>query len=259
METLPRALLSVSSVADRIKHFFVDGGSTDGTTGYLASYVANRKYSKLFLQNGKGIYSALNQGVEAALRDPAVTHVGILHGDDCLLPEAFAAYMDFVDSVPGAVYYSDIDFHNKLDKRVRSWKSGKFSTFKLNTGWMPPHTSVVVNAEVYRQIGLYDLSYGSAADYEWIVRVMSQFGKESRYFARTTLSMRTGGASSSNLTARLWANAMDGRVWASRSRVRSLIVRICKPARKIGQFILIGGFLNGRSRRALSLEITEQS
>jgi hypothetical protein len=45
-------------------------------------------------------------------------------------------------------------------------------------------------------------------------------------------------ACSSSLKARLRANAMDGKVWADKSRLQSALVRVCKPIRKIGQFKL---------------------
>ena len=104
---------------------------------------------------------------------------------------------------------------------------------------MPPHTSIVVAKSVYQEIGLYNPDFGTAADYEWVVRVFSRLGEKSRYFPERTLSMLVGGASSSSLKARLRANAMDGRVWAHRSRLQSMLVRVCKPIRKIGQFKLI--------------------
>ena len=116
------------------------------------------------------------------------------------------------------VFYSGIEFHDGSGSRVRVWESGEFSRFKLNTGWMPPHTSVIVAKEVYQKLGLYNPDFGTAADYEWVVRVFSKFGEGSRYFPERTLSMLVGGASSSSLKARLRANAMDGRVWADKSR-----------------------------------------
>ena len=103
---------------------------------------------------------------------------------------------------------------------------------------MPPHTSIVVAKEVYQKLGLYNPDFGTAADYEWVVRVFSEYGHESQYFPERTLSMLVGGASSSSLKARLRANAMDGKVWADKSKMQSMIVRVCKPLRKIGQFKL---------------------
>ena len=102
---------------------------------------------------------------------------------------------------------------------------------------MPPHTSMIVSRSVYETVGFYDQSFGTAADYHWIVRVLSCYGREAEYFPHTTISMRTGGASNSSIVARLRANAMDGRVWQDKSRAQGAAIRILKPLRKVRQFM----------------------
>jgi glycosyltransferase len=236
METLLGAFQSVQGFHGRVKLFFVDGGSTDGSRECLEAYVRTTGNGVLLVQDGTGLYQALNQGMQAAIGDPDVTHIGLLHSDDELISGTFEAYLTEIEESDAPVFYSDIEFHNVTGDRVRVWESGPFSKFKLNTGWMPPHTSMVVSTQVYRDIGLYNPDFGTAADYEWIVRVMSKYGADSCYFPQKTLSMLVGGASSASLRARLRANAMDGQVWAEKSKLQSLVVRVCKPARKIGQF-----------------------
>ncbi len=225
---------------DRVKSVFVDGRSTDGTFEYLQSHVSNTDNAILVTQYGTGLYQALNQGIRASIDDPDVTHIGVLHSDDELIPETFERYMDVVSSDASAFFYSGIEFHDQIHQRVRVWEADKFSKLKLYTGWMPPHTSVIVKKVVYSDFGLYDPKFGTAADYEWMVRVLRQPAIETRCFPERTLSMLVGGASSVSFRARLRANAMDGRVWAESSLLHSGIVRICKPLRKVGQFFVRG-------------------
>ena len=239
MATLPLALDSVVCVREKIVPFFVDGGSADGTVEYLKAHVTNTEYGLLLEQNEAGLYQALNQGIQAAIGNSDVTHIGLLHSDDYIKAGAFEKYLALIAADSSPVFYSDIEFHNKLGVKVRYWRSGEFSRLKLSTGWMPPHTSMIVAKEVYEKIGFYNPDFGTAADYEWIVRVLSEFGEQSRYLPESTLSMLVGGASSSSLRARLRANAMDGKVWADNSRLQGILVRICKPLRKIGQFKLV--------------------
>jgi len=238
-KTLPNTLLSVRGLNRGIKHIFVDGGSTDDTLKQLHAYASASSEKIILEQHGYGLYQALNQGVRAAIEDPDVTHIGMLHSDDYLMAPAFERYQSFIESASASVFYSGIEFHESSGKSVRIWEPGEFSSFKLNTGWMPPHTSIIVAKEVYQKLGLYDPDFGTAADYEWVVRVFSEYGDESRYFPERTLSMLVGGASSSSLMTRLRANTMDGKVWVDKSKFRSLIVRVCKPLRKIGQFKLV--------------------
>ena len=238
MATLPESLASVGENAQRVKHFFVDGASTDGTVEYLRSFVADHKNANFQPQNGSGLYEALNQGVRAALEDPDITHVSLLHSDDRLVADNYAEYLSEIDKNSAEVYYSDIQFHDAAGEVVRVWRSGRFSKFKLNTGWMPPHPSMIVKKKIYQDLGLYNPAFGTAADYEWIVRVLLAKSDSVHYFSKRTLTMLVGGASSASLKARLRANAMDGSVWLHRSRGRAAMIRLFKPTRKIGQFLL---------------------
>ena len=237
--TLGESLASVDMAAGRVKHFFIDGASTDGTIEFLNDFTANTDDSIVQTQDDAGLYQAINHGIRLAIDDPDVTHIGFLHSDDRLITSAFERYLSVIETEVSQVFYSGIEFHDASGSRVRVWESGEFSRFKLNTGWMPPHTSVVVRKEVYVELGLYNPDFGTAADYEWVVRVLSKHGENSRYFPERTLSMLVGGASSSSLKARLRANAMDGKVWADKSKLQSMLVRVCKPVRKLGQFKLI--------------------
>jgi glycosyltransferase len=124
---------------------------------------------------------------------------------------------------------------------ARVWHSGKFSRLKLNTGWMPPHTSIVAKKSVYERHGLFNPAFGTAADYEWVVRALSDETLSTYYHPEITVSMQTGGASNASFRSRLRANAMDGSVWRDRSMIQASLIRILKPARKIGQFFTRAG------------------
>jgi glycosyltransferase len=236
MSTVRDALESASSFRHKIKHYLIDAASSDGTLEYLQSFATTTKNSILLMQNGTGLYPALNQAVEAALVDPEVTHIGFLHSDDRLLPQQFGAYLSHIDSSQGDFFYSDIEYHDKQNRQVRVWTAGQFSVRKLKTGWMPPHTSVVVTKRIYVKFGVYDPAFGTAADYEWIVRVLSANTARVSGFPQRTLTMLVGGASGATVAARIRANAMDGKAWAGRSLAQSWLIRLCKPIRKVQQF-----------------------
>lgn len=238
MQTLPDTLASIEPFRSVVKQFVIDGASTDGTEEHLRSLADTSQNMVVMAQEGTGLYPALNQGVIAALEDPDVTYIGMLHSDDRLIIENFSALLSDIQAAQADVYYSDIQYHNISNEVVRVWQSGRYSRIKLNTGWMPPHTSMIVAKNVYYDVGLYSTEFGTAADYEWIVRVLTKYGDQSRYFPASTLSMLVGGASDSSVRARLRANAMDGKVWAGKSLLQSIVVRICKPVRKLGQFLV---------------------
>ncbi len=236
IRTVREALASAASFRSKIKHYLIDADSSDGTLEYLRSFAAETKNSILLSQTGTGLYPALNQAIEAVLADSETTHIGFLHSDDRLIANAFDEYLCHIDSSLCDFFYSDIEYHDSINRCVRVWKSGQFSMFNLKTGWMPPHTSVVVTKRIYRDFGMYNPAFGTAADYEWIVRVLSANTITISYFPQRTLTMLVGGASGATLGARLKANFMDGKAWAERSRVQSWIIRLSKPMRKLLQF-----------------------
>lgn len=236
MRTIRDALESAASFRHKVKHYLIDAASSDGTREYLAAFATTTGNGVLLSQTGTGLYPALNQAVTAAVADPEVTHIGFLHSDDRLIATPFDRYLSHIDSSQCDVLYSDIEYHDKDERRVRVWNAGRFSMFKLKTGWMSPHTSVVVAKRIYGDLGVYNPAFGTAADYEWIVRILFSDRASVSYFPERTLSMLVGGASGATLAARLRANAMDGKVWAGRSLAQSSLIRVSKPMRKVLQF-----------------------
>src|SRR5438874_2392214 len=217
MRTLRDALESAASFRHKVKHYLIDAASSDGTREYLESFVTTTGNSVLLSQTSTGLYPALNQAVIAALPDPEVTHIGFLHSDDRLISTQFDEYLSHIHSSRCDFFYSDIEYHDNHDRRFRVWNAGRFSMFKLKTGWMPPHTSVVVAKRIYRDFGVYNPAFGTAADYEWIVRVLSCKRANVSYYPKRTLSMLVGGASGATIAGRLRANAIAGKAWADTS------------------------------------------
>jgi glycosyltransferase len=212
MRTVRDALESAAPFRHKIKHYLIDAASSDGTREYLASFVT------------------IGNSV------PEITHISFLHSDDRFISTQFEQYLCHINSSQCDFFYSDIEYHDKHDRCFRVWNAGRFSMFKLKTGWMPPHTSVVVPKRIYRDFGIYDPAFGTAADYEWIVRVLSSNNASVSYYPQRTLSMLAGGASGATLAARLRANAMDGKAWAGGSLAQSSLIRVSKPLRKVLQF-----------------------
>ena len=238
--TLTDALDSLALVRPRIKSIFVDGHSTDDTYEVLEDYCRKFGNSVLSKQDGFGLYQALNQGIALAVDDSEVSYIGFLHSDDSLIPAAFSRYIEFIDQIGGDFYFSGVEFRNSGGRIYRRWNPVPYSGFRLRSGWMPPHTTVVVSKSVYKRFGGFDPAYGSAADYEWLVRVLKPGEIDAHCFNERILIMNGGGASSQSLRARLRANTMDGRAWHGSSLLFQMFIRLAKPTRKMGQYFRIG-------------------
>lgn len=185
------------------EYLIVDGGSTDETIDIVKSYESEFSGRlKWVSEKDKGIYDAMNKGIKMASGDI----IGILNSDDYYTSDdilqtiADAFKCQNVDAI-----YGDIHFikDGVPDKCVRYYSSRLFSPFWLRFGFMPAHPSFYCKRDVFDKSGLYRLDYKIGSDYEMMVRLFRKHKISSRYVPKDFVTMRTGGASNSNLQSRL--------------------------------------------------------
>ena len=203
-ETINDTIKSVLCQTNKdFEYIIVDGGSTDETIDIVKSY-ESEFFGRLkwVSEKDKGIYDAMNKGIKMASGDI----IGILNSDDYYTSDdilqtiADAFKCQNVDAI-----YGDIHFikDGVPDKCVRYYSSRLFSPFWLRFGFMPAHPSFYCKREVFDKSGLYRLDYKIGSDYEMMVRLFRKHKLSSRYVPKDFVTMRTGGASNSNLNSRL--------------------------------------------------------
>lgn len=203
-ETINDTIKSVLCQTNKdFEYIIVDGGSTDETIDIVKSYESEFSGKlKWVSEKDKGIYDAMNKGIKMASGDI----IGILNSDDYYTSDdilqtiADAFKCQNVDAI-----YGDIHFikDGVPDKCVRYYSSRLFSPFWLRFGFMPAHPSFYCKREVFDKSGLYRLDYKIGSDYEMMVRLFRKHKISSRYIPKDFVTMRTGGASNSNLQSRL--------------------------------------------------------
>ena len=102
---------------------------------------------------------------------------------------------------------------------------------------MPPHPTVFVRAEVYRRCGLFRCDLGSAADYEWLLRVLLKHKVKFEYIPHIQVAMKVGGMSNGSVGARLRANRNDRLAWSLNGLRPAPWTFAMKPIRKIPQWL----------------------
>ena len=236
--TLSRALESVrSQTYGDIEHIIVDGASTDGTKELIINYqlsIINSQSPKVrwISEPDNGIYNALNKGIAMATGDV----IGFLHSDDVLYsPDSIGQIAAAFESSGADVVYGDLEYRHG-DKVVRRWRSNAFRRGDLKYGWMPPHPTVYVRREVYRQVGPYDEWFRISADYDMILRIFTA-GYKTRYIPQVLVAMETGGASNKDAKARLSKTQEDYFVLKKNHVGAGLLTVACKQLRKIRQFL----------------------
>ena len=198
-KTIENTFQSVKSQSyNNIEYIVIDGNSKDGTTKIIDSY---KEIISLYVsEEDKGLYDAMNKGIELATGDL----IGILNSDD-IFTDLFV-----LENIAKFHRQNDIEVSvgnvlqvNAAGKVVRNYSSKNWTPEKLKTGSMPPHPSIFFRRELFRKYGSYHLEYICGADYELIIRYFLIHRISWKYHEITTTTMLTGGISSSGLSSYL--------------------------------------------------------
>lgn len=196
-ETIKDAMDSVlSQTYENIEYIIVGGASTDGTVEIVQSY--GDKISKFISEKDKGIYDGLNKGISLATGDMiAFLHSDDIYASDSIIEEVVLTFKSdkSLDGVYGDLVYTP---KADTDKVLRYWKSKEFDSSLLKNGWMPAHPTLFLKREVYERFGGFDLSFRIAADYDFMLRVLSG-GIKVKYLPEVLYKMRVGGESNKSI------------------------------------------------------------
>jgi glycosyltransferase len=231
--TIEDAIVSVASQTYKpIEHIIIDGGSGVETISVINKYRNN--LALVVSEPDKGIYDALNKGLTRATGDI----IGLLHSDDIFGSNTVIEQIvnvfsnEHPDGVYGNLVYVD---KNKTDKIIRYWQSNNFDINSLKKGWMPPHPTLFLKKELISKTGFYSLNYRIAADYDFMLRVLTTPQTKFQYIPTVITKMRLGGASNRNLkniVIKMWE---DYKI-LKKNRVGGLWALMLKNILKVGQF-----------------------
>jgi glycosyltransferase len=141
----------------------------------------------------------------------------------------------FADPAVDAVY-GDLAYVDGADRVVRLWRSGGYDAAKFRWGWMPPHPAFFLRRRFYESHGLYRTDFGTAADYELMLRMLLVHKLRARHLPAELVRMQAGGASNRAFANRLRAHAMDRRAWTVNGVRPYPWTLLCKPLRKVPQW-----------------------
>ena len=158
-------LLSVISQerSCNLEYIIIDGGSTDRTCEIIKKYA---NFIDIFIcEPDAGAYDAMNKGISLATGDI----IGIINYDDWyqdtaikIVKQEFSKYLDI------SILSSPIDNYFE-GEYVATFSPGDLE--KLPIRFTLNHPSSFIKKSAYDLIGLYDLQYKIAADYDLILRL----------------------------------------------------------------------------------------
>lgn len=218
---------------DNIEYIIIDGASTDNTVNICNKY--KDQISKIISEPDKGIYDAMNKGIENATGDI----IGILNADDFYAyPSVVSDVVNLFESNKSNAVYADLNYVKQDDvtEITRKWISKAYKPNAFLKGWMPPHPTFFLEKSCYDKYGTYSLELKSAADYELMLRMIHKHQISVSYLNKTTTHMRLGGVSNASFKNRLKANKEDRRAWEMNGLKPGVFTLILKPISKISQF-----------------------
>lgn len=147
------------------EYIIIDNASADGTLELVSSYKKLFARKNICLQiisePDKGIYDAINKGVQHATGD----WIGIINSDDyydlMAIKRLYSALeINIFDIFHGNLIIFDSDQEKTLYYPVPEAQH-TMSIF---------HPTMFISKNAYLKVGLYDLKFKLSADFDWIVR-----------------------------------------------------------------------------------------
>jgi glycosyltransferase involved in cell wall biosynthesis len=183
LETTIQSIINQKTTS-QLEYIVVDGGSNDGCLEIIQRYL---HHIDIFIsETDKGVYDAMNKGIARATGDI----IGILNADDWYNDNTLEIVETIFTQEPDiSIVYSPI--HNYFDgKYLNTFTPGKLENlvfkFTLN------HPSCFVKKSAYDKIGVFDLTYSMAADYDFIFRAYTS-GVRFRYLDTPLVSYSLNG------------------------------------------------------------------
>jgi glycosyltransferase involved in cell wall biosynthesis len=150
-----------------IEYIIIDGSSNDNTLNIIKSY----KNIKLISENDKGIYDAMNKGINLANGEIiGILNCGDYYTENCI-SNIFDKYkienLSLKDHyiISGGMYLMNYKKKSKI-----AFDVNKSLLTKLYQRMTLFHPSIFISKLTYLDYGLFDIKYKIAADYDLLLR-----------------------------------------------------------------------------------------
>ncbi len=158
----------LSQTNQNIEYIIIDGASTDGTVDVIKKY--NNKISFWQSEPDKGLYDAMNKGLEKATGDYlCFLNSGDLFYDDTTVEKIFNSSDKKVDVFYGETVIIDNSGKIKGSRRLAAPDELNWKSFK--NGMLVSHQAFIPSKELTSK---YDLKYKYSSDFDWCIRILKK-------------------------------------------------------------------------------------
>lgn len=188
-QTIQRAVDSIlNQHYTHLQYVVIDGGSTDGTLAILQNY--GDRIDVLISEPDHGIYDAMNKGISYCTGQ----YIGILNSDDWMHDGALNAIAHAARQYPQArMLYGQTTIQDDTGRILRTMPGKRIRPRFIGIPF--DHQSCYFKRSVYEQLGLFDTSFKTAADYDFILRFL-RHGGTTAPIGQVTNHFRAGGVTS---------------------------------------------------------------
>ena len=238
-EGLRKTLASVAfQTYPNIEHIIVDGGSTDGSVDIIREYENTIKRSvtinqstiqvKWLSEPDKGIYNAMNKGIEIALGRRIVNsfnrsersedknkvlpdYIQILNSGDILAsPDVTERMMNaqytvhhtpYTDGAPGILYGNMVKFDYANNRILGKSREVEYSLRQYFSSTMN-HDCCYFRRDLFETYGLYDEKLKIVSDWKWFLQAIGLGHVKPEYVDIDVTIFDASGISETNLKLR---------------------------------------------------------
>ena len=187
----------------------VDGNSQDNTIELVNDflYQNNIVNFKIIFQQRPCLYEAFNLAIENAVRKKLF----FLHSDDIL--KCCNTLIEDINNCNADVIFYGIEIKGKFFKR--KWHIKNLSDINISSMVLPPHVGLLVHKKVYTKIGIFRTDYKIAADFDWMLRLLSFSNISFSFSSEIIYTMNSGGISNNGFRSEILKFLEDIKVLKS--------------------------------------------
>lgn len=154
----------INEKSENIQFIVIDGDSSDGTLSVIEKYSSD--IDLVTSERDSGIYDAMNKGIRISSGE----YIMFLNSGDLYIPGSLSMILaDMQNDSPDIFAYA-VQIATKTNDEFILLPSLK--EVRDPQRMMLPHPGIACKRTLYLKIGLFDTSYSSASDLDWLNRVM---------------------------------------------------------------------------------------